>query len=136
MKWSDGKPFTADDVVFSIEDCAKNTELYKSPPSRARHRRQGRATSTKVDDTTVKFTFAGPYALFLEQMATPLGQHPTLFAKHYCSQFHPKYNAERRRPREGRRTCRTGPTCSAPSAATSRSRRAGAMPTSRRSTRG
>ena len=27
MKWSDGKPFTADDVVFSIEDCAKNAEL-------------------------------------------------------------------------------------------------------------
>ena len=25
-------------------------------------------------------------------MATPLGQHPTLFPKHYCSQFHPKYN--------------------------------------------
>src|SRR5262245_57614779 len=23
MKWSDGKPFTADDIVFSIEDCAK-----------------------------------------------------------------------------------------------------------------
>ena len=33
MKWSDGKPFTADDVVFSIEDCAKNAELYKSVPS-------------------------------------------------------------------------------------------------------
>ena len=27
-----------------------------------------------------------------EQLATPLGQHPTLFPKHYCSQFHPKYN--------------------------------------------
>ena len=27
MKWSDGHPFTADDVVFAIEDCAKNTEL-------------------------------------------------------------------------------------------------------------
>ena len=26
-------------------------------------------------------------------MATPLGQYPTLFAKHYCGQFHPKYNA-------------------------------------------
>ena len=35
MKWSDGKPFTADDIVFSIEDCAKNTELYKSVPSHA-----------------------------------------------------------------------------------------------------
>ena len=59
---------------------------------RDRDRRQGRAPSRRSTTTTVKFTFASPYALFLEQMATPLGQHPTLFAKHYCSQFHPKYN--------------------------------------------
>ncbi|MFO1149984.1 MAG: ABC transporter substrate-binding protein [Alsobacter sp.] len=91
MKWSDGKPFTADDVVFSIEDCCKNPELYKSVPSPFVI--GGKAgTASKVDESTVKFTFASPYALFLEQMATPLGQHPTLFPKHYCSQFHPKYN--------------------------------------------
>jgi peptide/nickel transport system substrate-binding protein len=91
MKWSDGKPFTADDIVFSIEDCAKNTELYKSAPSPiVIDNKPG--TATKIDETTVKFTFSSPYALFLEMMATPLGQHPTLFAKHYCSQFHPKYN--------------------------------------------
>ena len=46
----------------------------------------------KVDETTVKFSFASPFALFLEQMATPLGQYPTLFAKHYCGQFHPKHD--------------------------------------------
>jgi len=93
MKWSDGKPFTADDVVFSIEDCAKNTDLYKSTPSQLAI--GGKAVEvTKIDETTVKFTFAGSYALFLEQLATPLGQHPTLFAKHYCSQFHPKFNPQ------------------------------------------
>jgi peptide/nickel transport system substrate-binding protein len=91
MKWSDGKPFTADDVVFAIEDCAKNTELYKSVPSQLSI--GGKPCQvTKVDDHTVKFTFVSAYALFLEQLATPLGQHPTLFPKHYCSQFHPKYN--------------------------------------------
>lgn len=91
MKWSDGKPFTADDIVFSIEDCAKNTELYKSAPSPiVINGKPG--TATKIDETTVKFSFPSSYALFLEQMATPLGQHPTLFAKHYCSRFHPKYN--------------------------------------------
>jgi peptide/nickel transport system substrate-binding protein len=91
MKWSDGKPFTADDVVFSIEDCAKNSDLYKSVPSTLVIGGKP-GTVTKVDDSTVKFTFASPYALFLEIMATPLGQHPTLFCKHYASQFHPKYN--------------------------------------------
>ena len=91
MKWSDGKPFTADDIVFSIEDCAKNTELYKSVPSTLVIAGKP-AVVTKVNDTTVKFTFASSYALFLEQLATPLGQYPTLFPKHYGSQFHPKYN--------------------------------------------
>jgi peptide/nickel transport system substrate-binding protein len=91
MKWSDGKPFTADDVVFSVEDCAKNSDLYKSVPSTlVINGKPG--TATKVNDATVKFTFESPYALFLEIMATPLGQHPTLFCKHYASQFHPKYN--------------------------------------------
>lgn len=91
MKWSDGKPFTADDVVFSVEDCAKNAELYRSVPSTLVIGGKP-GTATKIDDNTVKFTFASPYALFLEIMATPLGQHPTLFCKHYASQFHPKYN--------------------------------------------
>ena len=91
MKWSDGKPFSADDVLFAIEDCAKNTELYKVPPSAIVIAGQA-CTASKVGEHAVKFTFASPYALFLEQLATPLGQYPTLFAKHYCSQFHPKYN--------------------------------------------
>ena len=93
MKWSDGKPFTADDIVFSIEDCAKNSELYKSVPSTLVIAGKPCQVS-KIDEVTVKFTFATPYALFLEQMATPLGQYPTMFPKHYCSQFHPKYNPQ------------------------------------------
>jgi peptide/nickel transport system substrate-binding protein len=91
MKWSDGKPFNADDILFSIEDCAKNSELYKSVPSTLVIANKP-CQVTKIDEVTVKFSFASPYALFLEQMATPLGQYPTLFPKHYCSQFHPKYN--------------------------------------------
>lgn len=92
VKWSDGHPFTADDVVFAIEDVVKNKELYSSAPAQI----QVAGTPVvveKVDDYTVKFTFAAANALYLENLATPLGQHPTLFAKHYCSKFHPKYNA-------------------------------------------
>ncbi len=67
MKWSDGEPFTADDVVFSIEDCVKNSELYSAVPSILSIGGKP-AEVTKVDDNTVKFKFAGPYALFLEQL--------------------------------------------------------------------
>nr|WP_315236232.1 ABC transporter substrate-binding protein [uncultured Albidiferax sp.] len=92
MKWSDGKPFTADDVVFSIEDCAKNTDLFKTPPGTLVISGKP-VVASKIDETTVKFTFPASYAMFLEQLATPLGQYPTLYAKHYASQFHPKYNS-------------------------------------------
>lgn len=56
LKWSDGKPFTADDTVFAIEDCAKNAELYKATPSQLVIGGKP-VICEKVDDTTVKFTF-------------------------------------------------------------------------------
>lgn len=93
MKWSDGHPFTADDIVFAIEDCAKNPDLFKSPSTTLAIGGKP-CVCTKIDDQTVKFTFEKPYALFLEQMATPLGQYPTLYPKHYGSKFHPKYNTD------------------------------------------
>ncbi len=91
MRWSDGHPFGADDVVFAIEDCCKNSELYRSVPSPLVIANKP-GIATKIDDNTVRVTFEAPYALFLETLATPLGQHPTLFPKHYGALFHPKYN--------------------------------------------
>jgi peptide/nickel transport system substrate-binding protein len=91
MKWSDGAPFTADDIVFSMVDCLGNNELYRSYPSL--YVVNGRPPEvTKLSDTAVRFKFAGPYGLFLMQLATPLGQHATLFPKHYCQQFHARFN--------------------------------------------
>jgi peptide/nickel transport system substrate-binding protein len=92
VRWSDGQPFTADDVVFAIEDVVKNKELYSATPAQLSVAGKP-VVVEKIDDTTVKFTFAASNALYLENLATPLGQHPTLFAKHYCSKFLPKYNA-------------------------------------------
>jgi peptide/nickel transport system substrate-binding protein len=92
VRWSDGQPFTADDVVFAIEDVVKNKELYSATPAQLSV--AGKPVLVeKIDAHTVKFTFAAANALYLENLATPLGQHPTLFAKHYCSKFLPKYNA-------------------------------------------
>lgn len=59
VKWSDGKPFTADDVLFTIN--AIKNEKYKSPL---------RSTWAdigvkKIDDYTVQFQLVRPYASFL-----------------------------------------------------------------------
>lgn len=51
-------------------------------------------TAEKVDDYTVTLKFAAPYGTFLTELATPLAQEPVLWAKHYCSQFHPAYNPD------------------------------------------
>jgi len=34
MKWSDGHPFTADDIVFFVEDLLHNREFYPNAPAR------------------------------------------------------------------------------------------------------
>jgi peptide/nickel transport system substrate-binding protein len=92
MKWSDGAPFTADDVLFFVNDLLNNEEFYGGSPP-ARYVIKGEPMQAeKVDDTTVILSFAGPYGQFLQELATPLGQEPVLWAKHYCQQFHPDYN--------------------------------------------
>ena len=91
MKWSDGAPFTADDILFFVNDLLNNEEFYPIPPSRfvAGGRRM---QAEKIDDHTVKLIFAESYGTFLNELATPLAQEPVLWARHYCSQFHADYN--------------------------------------------
>jgi peptide/nickel transport system substrate-binding protein len=91
MRWSDGSPFTADDVLFSMNDLMGNKEFIASPLS-AYVVKDHYVETSKVDDYTVRFKFAGPYLGFLEALALPTNQHPTFYQKKYCSQFHPKYN--------------------------------------------
>ena len=132
MKWSDGEPFTADDMLFNMKDLVLNADSRR--PRRATWRAASRSRSRRSTTTTVKFTFAEPYGDFLAELAIPLGQHPVLYPKHYCSQFHPDLQHIDRRRRCAKATApATGRTSSCRSAATSKSRRAGAIRTGRRS---
>ena len=91
MKWSDGHPFTADDIVFFVDDLLHNKEFYPNPP--ARYVVAGKTMKAeKIDDHTVTLKFAASYGTFLTELATPLAQEPVLWAKHFCKQYHPKYN--------------------------------------------
>ena len=98
MKWSDGEPFTADDIVYWWEDQQLNEELNTAPASWWRH--DGTPmTVEKVDDYTLKYSFARPFWMFIHQLDAT-GYRGSQFeanaydCMHYAQQFHPDYNAQ------------------------------------------
>jgi peptide/nickel transport system substrate-binding protein len=93
MKWSDGEPFTADDIVFACVDVLFNQEIFPVPPGWLLVEDK-LPTVEKVDDYAVRFTFSAPHGLFLQLLATPSGTDLTCMPKHYLQQFHKKYNPD------------------------------------------
>jgi peptide/nickel transport system substrate-binding protein len=91
MRWSDGEPFTADDIMFWYEDIALNEFLTPTFPAWLTVGGKP-VVIEKVDDYTVTFKFATPYGILIDFMAF---QGPAIIApKHYLMQFHPKYTPE------------------------------------------
>lgn len=100
MRWSDGHPFTADDIAFWFQDVYQNKELNPTP-SVVMTVAGKPGIVEKVDQYTVRFKFAEPYFLFPEVLAgaTPLGGHALRGREgmggyapaHYLKAFHPKY---------------------------------------------
>ncbi|MGW3294168.1 ABC transporter substrate-binding protein [Streptomyces xiamenensis] len=90
MKWSDGEPFTVDDVLFAFHDIAMNKAVVPDTPGHLSVDGEP-ARLERIDDLTVEFTFAAPRALFLEQLASGPSDMLTRLPKHYLSQFHPDY---------------------------------------------
>jgi len=90
VKWSDGEPFTAEDIDFWFNDVILNTDLQPTVP--AWLTAGGKAVKFEmVDDYTIKFTFASPNGLFLQNMASPDARAVTNIPKHYAIQYHAKY---------------------------------------------
>ena len=66
LKWSDGEPITADDVVFTYNDVYLNEKVPTGTRDILRIGSQGAFPSvTKVDERRVKFTVPEPFAPFL-----------------------------------------------------------------------
>lgn len=88
VRWSDGQPFTSEDLMFWYEDIAKNKELSPVFPSWLVIEGQPVEMSAP-DPYTVEFRFAKPFGIFLEYMA--FMSVSIIYPKHYLMQFHPKY---------------------------------------------
>ncbi|HEX2623559.1 MAG TPA: ABC transporter substrate-binding protein, partial [Phototrophicaceae bacterium] len=69
IKWSDGVPFTSDDVLFAINDIMNNEELNGgSFPSGWLKPGAAAPVAEKIDDNTFTITFDVPYGMFLLNM--------------------------------------------------------------------
>ena len=65
LRWSDGKPFTADDVIFTFNDVVYNPDIPNTTSDMVRVDKKNFVV-TKVDDLTIKAVTPEVYAPFLE----------------------------------------------------------------------
>lgn len=91
MRWSDGAPFTADDVVFAVNDVIGVRELFGAPADRYQAAGQ-LMRAEKIDPWQVRIRFAAGNRMLPEELAGPYGHHPVIYPKHYCAQFHAAHN--------------------------------------------
>ena len=90
-KWSDGVPFTADDVMFTWEDLILDPQVVRFGAKGDAWSWNGVQTKLeKVDDYTIKFTF--PVAKPVEKFYLMDEADFSLSPAHILKPLHPKYN--------------------------------------------
>ena len=99
MKWSDGAPLTADDIMFWYESILGNAELIPSTPLWMQNSDGSVAKVEKMSSTAVRWSFDQPNTAFLLALAGQDGADKSIqnlvFAPgHYLKQFHPDFTTE------------------------------------------
>ena len=90
MRWSDGEPYTANDILFYYEDVLLNEDLTPNFPSWLKLSGEP-VVIEKLDDYTLQFKFAAPYALFINVLGSLRGDRFATYCAHYLKQFHVNY---------------------------------------------
>lgn len=93
MRWSDGHPFSADDIMFWYDGVTANEDLTPDP-SPWLVVNDELVQVSKLDEHTVRFTFAGPHGIFMSWMATPMSNEILIYPRHYLERFHKEYNPD------------------------------------------
>ncbi|MCB0215155.1 MAG: hypothetical protein H6648_09555 [Caldilineae bacterium] len=94
-KWSDGQPFTSDDIRFWWEAYANHPAFDPDP---FYHFASGAMQLEVVDAQTVRFVFPEPYPVLLDRWGRALlatdGLRGPILPRHYLERFHADYNPE------------------------------------------
>ncbi|MHC5654216.1 ABC transporter substrate-binding protein [Stappia sp. ICDLI1TA098] len=89
-KWSDGAPFTSEDIRFWYEDVALNEKLQPSGLPQFMLAGGKPPVFEVLDETTVRFTWDAPNPLFKPELAK--SRPPFIYRPaHYLKQFHARY---------------------------------------------
>lgn len=94
MKWSDGEPFTTEDIRFWYEDIFLDPDV--SQPTGQGYWTSGgeKGKLEVIDEQTFKVTFVEPNGFFLQSLAWANSDQTSRAPAHYLKQFHKKYNPD------------------------------------------
>ena len=91
LRWSDGHPFTVDDIIFYYDDLLMDPEARGGASTPAGWTVDGKPIRfEKVDSLTLRVSATKPMGRLLHQLARPLTAAP----KHVYARFHPRHNPE------------------------------------------
>ena len=91
VKWSDGEPFTVDDILFWYVDMTLNDDARRTPLFPTVWLVEGRPIQAdKIDDHTIRFRSHKPLGRILDVLCGDEIAMP----KHHFSRFHPTYNPD------------------------------------------
>lgn len=95
VRWSDGHPFTVDDILFWWNDMVLHEGIAEAVPDWGQAEGQ-LVRLEKVDDYTLRFVYVAPAPILDARLATwPSGSTlgPRMMVPaHYMKQFHPDYS--------------------------------------------
>lgn len=89
VRWSDGAPFSADDILFWWQYEDTNDVVGDKAPSRWLVAAGGKTTLEKIDAHTLRFRFEHPYGNFKEALAS-FSLDMASAPRHYLSKYHPE----------------------------------------------
>ncbi|HAA73940.1 TPA: hypothetical protein DCE37_02320, partial [Candidatus Latescibacteria bacterium] len=91
LRWSDGHPFTVDDILFWYHDMWVDPDARRSPLFPTQYLVEGRPIEMeKVDDLTIRFRSHKPLGGILHNLA----QDYICLPKHIFAPLHPRYNPD------------------------------------------
>jgi ABC-type dipeptide/oligopeptide/nickel transport system permease component/ABC-type transport system substrate-binding protein len=88
VKWSDGVPFTSEDICWWWKNVQKDEDVGYVPETMKVNGKSGEIE--KVDDYTLRYVFPEPNPGWLYMQASAAGALFMPAPKHYMEQFHPK----------------------------------------------